>query len=159
MEMRLRSPTLSYLLHPPLLDETGLQSALRWYAEGFAQRSGFQVNLEISPDDFHRLPHDLEIAIFRVVQESLTNIHRHSGSTTAVIRLAQDLNNLEVEISDTGIGVPAGRSEGKFIPGVGIMGMRERMRQFGGSFDVVASDKGTIIRATIPLQDSVPKAV
>lgn len=154
-EMSRQLRTMSYLLHPPLLDETGLQSALRWYAEGFAQRSGIQVNLEVSPD-FRRLPHDLEIAIFRVIQESLTNIHRHSGSTTAAIHLTQNGDRVEVEIVDTGSGIPPGRYEGKFVPGVGIMGMCERMRQFGGSFDVIASDRGTTIRAAVPLPNSVP---
>lgn len=151
-EMSRQLRTMSYLLHPPLLDETGLQSALRWYAEGFAQRSGIEVKLEISPD-FRRLPHDLEIAIFRVIQESLTNIHRHSGSTTAEITLRQDDQNVQVEIVDTGAGMSSDRYQGAFVPGVGIMGMRERMRQFGGNFEIVPATKGTTIRASVPLKN------
>ncbi len=157
-EMSRQLRTISYLLHPPLLDETGLRSALRWYTEGFAQRSGILVNLEISPE-FCRLPHDLEIAMFRVVQESLTNIHRHSGSTTAVIQLTQNAERVQLEVIDNGIGLPGGGREGKFIPGVGIMGMRERMRQFGGNFEIVPTEKGTAIRATVPLKDSLRQAV
>ncbi len=152
-EMSRQLRTMSYLLHPPLLDETGLQSALRWYAEGFAQRSGIDVQLEISPG-FCRLPHDLEIAIFRVIQESLTNIHRHSGSATAMIQLTQDSDKVQVQITDAGAGIAAIRGEGKFIPGVGIMGMRERMRQCGGNFEILPTEKGTSIRATVLLKSS-----
>ncbi len=151
-EMSRQLRTMSYLLHPPLLDESGLQSALRWYAEGFAQRSGIEVKLEIS-DDISRLPPDLEIAIFRVVQESLTNIHRHSHSTTAVIRVTPDAESVEVEIVDTGKWEPKAGASGKpFVPGVGIMGMRERMRQLGGKFDIIPSETGTTIRAVVPLK-------
>jgi signal transduction histidine kinase len=157
-EMNRQLRTMSYLLHPPLLDETGLQSALRWYVEGFAQRSGIEVNLEISPD-FNRLPHDLEIALFRVVQESLTNIHRHSGSSTAAIQLTHSPENIQLQIRDTGIGMPSGRYEGKFVPGVGIMGMQERMRQFGGKFEIVPCEKGTTIRATVPLKSALREAI
>lgn len=141
--------TMSYLLHPPLLDESGLPSALRWYVDGFAQRSGIEVNLEISTE-IQRLPPDLEIALFRVVQESLTNIHRHSHSTTAAIRLAPDAGRVEVEIVDTGKWVQT-PSEKQFVPGVGIMGMQERMRQLGGEFDIIPSPTGTTIRAIVPL--------
>jgi len=151
-EMNRQLRTMSYLLHPPLLDETGLQSALRWYAEGFSQRSGIEVNLEIAPS-LGRLPHDLEIALFRVVQESLTNIHRHSGSRTANISLTRNEDQVTVEIGDTGSGMPDFTSDRKFIPGVGIMGMQERMRQFGGSFEFVPSENGTTIRATVSTRD------
>ncbi len=141
--------TMSYLLHPPLLDESGLPSALRWYVDGFAQRSGIAVNLDISAE-IQRLPADLEIALFRVVQESLTNIHRHSHSTTATIRLAPEAGRVEVEIADSGKWVQ-GPSEKQFVPGVGIMGMQERMRQLGGEFDIIPSATGTTIRAIVPL--------
>ena len=97
--------TLSYLLHPPFLDETGLLSALRWYAAGFAERSGINVDLEL-PESFERLPLDTETALFRIVQESLINIHRHAGSETARIRLRRDAETLVLEIEDRGHGIP-----------------------------------------------------
>jgi signal transduction histidine kinase len=150
--------TMSYLLHPPLLDETGLQSALRWYAEGFAQRSGIQVDLKINPE-FRRLPDDLEIAIFRVVQESLTNIHRHSGSPTATIELTSSPENIQLQIVDDGKGMPERALRGKFVPGVGIMGMQERMRQFGGTFEILSKGKGTTVVATVPTERTLREAV
>jgi two-component system NarL family sensor kinase len=151
--------TMSYLLHPPLLDETGLQSALRWYAEGFAQRSGIQVDLKINPE-FRRLPDDLEIAIFRVVQESLTNIHRHSGSPTATIELTSSPENIQLQIVDDGKGMPDRASrDSKFVPGVGIMGMQERMRQFGGTFEILSKGKGTTVVATVPTERTLREAV
>ncbi len=152
-EMSRQLRTMSYLLHPPLLDETGLQSALSWYTEGFALRSGIKVELEVSPE-IHRLPPELEIALFRVVQESLTNIHRHSKSTTAVIRLLSTPNEVQVEIIDTGRRSPDMPLGKKFRPGVGIMGMQERMRQIGGAFSIAASEEGTTIRASAPLKTS-----
>jgi signal transduction histidine kinase len=150
--------TMSYLLHPPLLDETGLQSALRWYAEGFSQRSGIQVDLKINPE-FRRLPDDLEIAIFRVVQESLTNIHRHSGSPTATIELTRSPENIQLQIIDGGKEMPDRASRGKFVPGVGIMGMQERMRQFGGTFEILSKGKGTTVVATVPTERTLREAV
>ncbi len=146
--------TMSYLLHPPLLDEVGLPSALRWYAEGFTERSGITVDLQMSPE-FGRLAEDMEIALFRIVQESLTNIHRHSGSPTASIRLARTKESIDLEISDQGEGVAPNRRIGdQVIPGVGIMGIKERMRQFGGSAEITSSDKGTVLVAKIPLTDT-----
>jgi signal transduction histidine kinase len=154
-EMSRQLRTMSYLLHPPLLDEAGLPSALRWYTEGFADRSAMSVNLQIS-DDFNRLPQEMEIALFRVVQECLTNIHRHSGSTTADIRVNRTADSVDVEISDTGKGVASNRMRGdKIISGVGLMGIEERMRQFGGSVKITSSDKGTVVVARIPLSDSI----
>lgn len=151
--------TMSYLLHPPLLDETGLQSALRWYAEGFAQRSGIQVDLKINPE-FRRLPDDLEIAIFRMVQESLTNIHRHSGSPTATIELTSGPENIQLQIIDAGKGMPdRAVRDSKFVPGVGIMGMQERMRQFGGTFEILSKGKGTTVVATVPTERTLREAV
>jgi signal transduction histidine kinase len=144
--------TMSYLLHPPLLDELGLASALDWYAEGFTQRSKIAVDLEVSPK-FSRLPSDLELTVFRVVQECLTNIHRHSGSSSAKIRLAQNPQEVRVEISDVGHGIPPEKMrEGKIVQGIGIMGINERMRQLGGSLEVSSSDKGTTVTATLPLR-------
>lgn len=150
-EMSRELRTMSYLLHPPLLDEVGLPSALRWYAEGFSQRSGITVDLQIS-SEFGRLPDGMEIALFRVVQECLTNIHRHSGSATANIRLTRNRRNVQIEIRDSGNGVsPERRHENKVIPGVGLMGIQERMRQFGGTVEITSQSNGTSVIATIPL--------
>jgi signal transduction histidine kinase len=157
-EMSRQLRTMSYLLHPPLLDETGLQSALGWYAEGFAQRSGIEVKLELSPE-IRRLPPELEIAIFRVVQESLTNIHRHSRSATAVIRLVSTPEDIQVEITDTGKGAEDGRFGKAFRPGVGIMGMQERIRQVGGKFNIDSTDQGTTIRVSVPRKTAVREKV
>src|SRR6266481_363694 len=121
--------TISYLLHPPLLDEAGLSSALTWYIKGFSERSKIEVDLRI-PQNFGRLPRDLETAIFRVVQECLTNIHRHSGSPVAKIRLSRSANDVQLEVRDKGKGIaPEKLSEmaAKGAPGVGIRGMRERI--------------------------------
>jgi signal transduction histidine kinase len=151
-EMSRQLRTMSYLLHPPLLDEAGLPSALHWYADGFAQRSGIKVDLEMRPA-LGRLSSDMEIALFRVVQECLTNIHRHSGSATANIQLARTQNLVRVEISDTGTGIPANRRHAdKVIPGVGLMGIQERMRQFGGSLEITSTASGTTVVASIPLK-------
>jgi signal transduction histidine kinase len=152
-EMSRQLRTMSYLLHPPLLDEVGLPSALRWYAEGFAERSAIKVDLQVS-DGFDRLPQEMEIAIFRVVQECLTNIHRHSGSATASVRLNRTNDVVDVEISDTGQGIASDRLRGdRIVSGVGLMGIEERMRQFGGSVKVTSSEKGTLVNAGIPLKN------
>jgi len=152
--------TMSYLLHPPLLDEMGLPSALQWYVDGFTQRSGITVDLKTSPNEFGRLPDDMEIALFRTVQESLTNIHRHSGSQIARIRLSRTAETVDVEISDNGKGVPPQRFYGgQVIPGVGIMGIHERMRQFGGNAEIASSAGGTVVQATIPLKHALRDAV
>jgi PAS domain S-box-containing protein len=143
--------TTSYLLHPPLLDESGLASALNWYVQGLKERSGLDVNLRI-PDNFERLPADTELVIFRIVQESLTNVHRHSGSKTASIRIAHEADRIIVEIQDHGKGMSAERlieirSQGS---GVGISGMRERLRHFNGELLVESNSSGTTILATLP---------
>lgn len=143
--------TMSYLLHPPLLDELGLASALAWYVEGFTQRSSIEVELEVSPE-FNRLPEDLELTVFRVVQECLTNIHRHSGSPSAKIRLSRAPEGVRVEVIDAGRGIPQNRMpDGKLVQGIGLMGIRERMRQLGGSLELSSSDKGTTVVAFFPL--------
>jgi two-component system NarL family sensor kinase len=145
--------TLSYLLHPPFLDETGLLAALRWYAAGFAERSGITVDLDLA-GSVERLPLDTETALFRIVQESLTNIHRHAGSETACIRLRRDVEMLVLEIEDRGHGIPNAALEhitnGEGV-GVGIAGMRERIEQLGGLLAITSSDHGTIVRARLPL--------
>ena len=143
--------TLSYLLHPPLLDERGLAAAVRWFADGFTQRSGVQVNLE-APADSQRLPEEIEIALFRIVQEGLTNIHRHSGSSTATIRLVVDQSHVQLEVLDAGKGLPKPRSNGYVAPlGVGITGMRERVKQLGGQMKIESGSRGTTVSVTLPL--------
>ena len=142
--------TVSYLLHPPLLDELGLASALRWFVDGFSERSGINVELEI-PVDLGRLPSEAEKALFRVVQESLTNIHLHSASRVASVALTGDGNGYRLEVRDKGKGIPPEQLErpGRRL-GVGIAGMRQRMMQLGGRLDVESSSKGTTVRATLP---------
>jgi PAS domain S-box-containing protein len=143
--------TTSYLLHPPLLDESGLSSALSWYVQGLKERSGIDVKLSI-PEKFERLPADTELVIFRIVQESLTNVHRHSGSKTASIRVAHEADKIIVEIQDQGLGMSPEKlaeiqAQGS---GVGISGMRERLRHFNGELLVESNDRGTKIFATLP---------
>jgi PAS domain S-box-containing protein len=142
--------TTSYLLHPPLLDETGLSSAVRWYVEGLSQRSGLEIELKI-PEQFGRLPRDIEIVIFRLVQECLTNIHRHSGSKTAIIRIAREDERVSVEVQDRGKGIPRERLAElrAYGGGVGIRGMRERLRPFKGELIIDSNPLGTKIRATL----------
>ena len=151
--------TMSHILHPPLLDEAGLESALRWFVEGFAQRSGINVDLELSPD-LGRLSKEMEIAIFRVVQESLANVHRHSGSKTAQVCVGRDAQKVTLAICDQGHGLTADPNvtNGPAVPGVGIQGMRERIRQLGGSFEIHSTEGGTDVRAEIPLMAAETKA-
>ncbi len=152
--------TVSYLLHPPLLDEAGLPSALSWYIEGFSQRSGIAVHLEVPPN-VGRLPRDMEMTIFRIVQECLTNIHRHSGSKKASIVLSRSGNSVRLQIQDEGQGMPVSRN-GKARPtairsGVGIQGMRERVKQLGGAFDIHSDENGTTVTANFPVTESIPQ--
>ena len=155
-EMSKEVRTISHLLHPPLLDEAGLSSALRWYVDGFAERSKIKVDLEF-PDDFGRLPRELEITIFRTVQECLTNIHRHSGSPIAKIRITRSGSRVRAEVEDRGKGIAAEKRigmESAGTPGVGIRGMRERIRQLGGSLEINSDGKGTVIVARLPIADT-----
>jgi signal transduction histidine kinase len=143
---------MSYLLHPPLLDETGLSEALRWYIQGLSERSGLEITLDV-PEDFTRLSREMELVMFRLVQESLTNIHRHSDSKSAVIRLRRNTDNVSLEVQDHGKGISAEKlseiqSQGS---GVGIRGMRERARHFGGHMMIESSCKGTKISFQFPL--------
>lgn len=153
-EMSSEVRTISHLLHPPLLDEAGLCSAVRWYVDGFAQRSGIKVDLHL-PEDFGRLPAEMETAIFRVIQESLTNVHRHSGSSVARIQLRKVGDQIAVEISDKGKGIPRDKLEemsSMGTPGVGIRGMRERLRQLGGVLDIESAKAGTLVSVILPLE-------
>jgi PAS domain S-box-containing protein len=148
--------TLSYVLHPPMLDEAGLEDAIRHYVDGFAGRTGIEVALELSPC-LGRMTPDVEMALFRVVQESLTNIQRHAGSSQAKIRIERDPGRIALEISDKGSGIPGnlGRQNGKlsFGLGVGIPSMQERVKLIGGRLDIESGSSGTMVRATIPLDD------
>lgn len=146
--------TASYLLHPPLLDELGLLSALRWLADGFKDRSGIEVRLDL-PNSMPRLSRDEELTLFRVAQEALTNVHRHADSPWAAVRLRERADSVVLEIEDGGLGARApGASGGSFPLGVGLAGMRERVRQVGGTFTVEAGSSGTIVRATLPRKES-----
>jgi PAS domain S-box-containing protein len=148
--------TLSYLLHPPALDETGLGGAIREYVGGFAKRSGIRVELEISPR-LGRMTRDVELTLFRIVQESLTNIQRHSGSQQAKVRIHCN-SNLELEISDRGHGISVSRQrremEHRFEIGVGIPSMEERVKLIGGRLDIESTSQGTTVRVTIAFQGS-----
>jgi PAS domain S-box-containing protein len=146
--------TLSYLLHPPFLDESGLVSALRWYAGGFAERSGIKVDLDL-PTEFRRLPQDVETALFRVVQEALINVHHHAESSSAAIRLRVEGEQIALDIEDRGRGMRpellAQLPTGGGAMGVGVAGMRERLQQLGGALDIESSQRGTTVRARVPL--------
>jgi PAS domain S-box-containing protein len=143
----------SYLLHPPVLDEYGLLAALRWYVQGFSTRSGIRVDLDV-PDDLPRLTRHAETALFRVVQECLTNVHRHSGSSRAEIHLHQESGSLTLQVSDTGHGITPLSPEkggGSARVGVGIAGIRERMRELGGRLEIHSDQCGTTVTASLPV--------
>jgi signal transduction histidine kinase len=147
--------TLSYLLHPPVLDQVGIGDAIRDYVKGFTKRTGIQVELELSPL-VGRMAGEIELALFRVTQESLTNIHRHSGSKRAKIRIHRN-SELELEISDFGQGVSAQESTGKeprFQVGVGIPSMQERVKLIGGRLEIDSTSHGTTVRVTIPFGEN-----
>ena len=146
--------TVAYLMHPPTLDIAGLESALRWFAKGFSQRSLIATKVDVAKG-FGRLPQEIEITIFRVVQEALTNVHRHSQSRSAEIRLIRDAQSVVCEVQDHGIGMPPVSADPN-VPharfGVGTAGMQERVQQLKGTFEILsARDSGTTIRVTIPL--------
>jgi PAS domain S-box-containing protein len=146
--------TISHLLHPPLLDEMGLGSAVQWYVEGFVERSKIKVELDV-PDDFGRLPSDAEIAIFRIIQQCLTNIHRHSESATAAIRIRRQTDHLVVEVKDSGKGIPKERLRElteSARTGVGLAGMHERLRQLGGTLQIESGGNGTLVRASLRIK-------
>ncbi len=142
---------MSHRLHPPLLDQIGLVSALRGYVAGFTERSRIEVTLDI-PGNFDRLPSDLEIAIYRAVEEALTNVDRHSGSLSCWVTIERDAGQLQMEIRDSGSGIPqAGKSALSSWGGNGLCGVQQRMRQLGGTLDVRSSAAGTRVLATLPL--------
>jgi two-component system NarL family sensor kinase len=151
--------TISYLLYPPMLEELGLKSAIPWYVDGFSKRSGLRTTFEI-PEDFDRLPRDAELILFRVLQESLTNVHRHSGSPTAHVALRRTPEAVILEVTDSGKGVPSNileQSAREWVgtPGVGLRSMNHRLRQFGGKLELLSTGAGTRLRATLPLTVSM----
>lgn len=140
--------TISYLLHPPLLDEVGIASALRCFVDGFAKRSEIDVKLDIAPN-IGRFSPKIEICVFRMVQECLTNVHRHSGSPDAAIRIARNGSALTVQVEDSGKGLNFGNGSSQL--GVGLPGMQERLRTLGGSLEIHSKEAGTKLEAVIPL--------
>jgi signal transduction histidine kinase len=145
--------SISYLLHPPLLEEAGLPAAVRWCADGFVRRSGLSVDLDL-PADFGRLPLDIERTLYRIVQECLNNVQRHSGSKTAAIRLGRSGDRVTLHVSDEGHGMPEGMAERRTDAGslgLGILGMRERVRQLGGSLTIDSTPQGATVRVDIQL--------
>jgi PAS domain S-box-containing protein len=155
--------TISHLLYPPLLEEMGLRSAIPWYLDGFTKRSHIQTTFQVDPN-FGRLPPDVELALFRVLQESLTNVHRHSGSTAATVRLSMLDGMASIEIQDQGKGISSELLEevdqdwlGSL--GVGLRGMNERMRQLGGKLEVKSNQSGTTIAAMVPAVQPPPSAL
>ena len=146
--------TMSYLLHPPLLDEVGFACAAEWYVEGFAKRSGIDVSLDIATPR-ERLPMRIEIALFRVLQESLTNVHRHSGASKASVCFQYQPENVVLEIRDYGRGIVAERLDrlrgASTETGVGLAGMRERLHELNGKLEIESDGQGTSMRAIVPL--------
>jgi PAS domain S-box-containing protein len=147
--------TVSYLLHPPLLDEMGLQSALKWYIDGFAERSKIAANVEL-PVDLGRLPQEYELCLFRIAQECLTNIHRHSGSSTALVRLWRTPAEIKLEVKDEGRGINQeiqSKIASSASVGVGLRGMQERVKQIGGTLTIHSNGNGTSVLVTLPLAE------
>jgi signal transduction histidine kinase len=146
-----------------MLEEMGLKSAIPWYLDGFSARSGIKTSFDVQTD-FGRLPRDSELALFRVLQEGLTNVHRHSGSQTAHVRLSINEDMAVLEIEDQGNGLGQGvlqQSEQDWTgaPGVGVRGMSERMRQLGGRLQLTSTENGATVSAMVPLTDSLPKTL
>ena len=151
--------TLSHLLHPPLLDEAGFLSAARWYVEGFGRRSGISTNLEL-PEHLTRLPRGAETALFRILQEALTNVHRHSGSRAVDVRVIESDAKVILTVKDCGTGVPReilDRFWKTGNTGVGLAGIRERLKELAGLLEIESNLHGTLLRATIPFPSSETK--
>jgi signal transduction histidine kinase len=145
--------SISYLLHPPLLDEIGLQSALQFYLEGFTKRSGIEILLEMQPSNFPRLSPEMETAIFRIVQEAVTNVFRHSGAREAWVTLVRDDVQVVGTVRDNGKGITDGIMEGRpDRVGVGIGGMRQRVKEFGGELRIGSANPGTVVEVTVPIE-------
>ena len=144
---------ISYVLHPPLLDESGLIAALHLYAEGFKKRSDLRISVDCKPIPFPRLSREIETSVFRVVQEAITNVHRHSRSPDARVEIHQQTDRVFIRVRDFGIGMPINEALGKaaFGTGVGIGGMRERIKQLGGEVNILRAEPGTLIEAVIPI--------
>jgi len=146
--------TMSYLLHPPLLDEVGFACAAEWYIDGFAKRSGVKATMNFAPTP-ERLPIGIEVALFRVLQESLTNVHRHSRATEVEVNFQRLPESIILEIRDHGCGIPPDRlaqlHQSGAETGVGVAGMRERMRELDGRLEIDSGNRGTILRAIVPL--------
>jgi signal transduction histidine kinase len=151
--------TLSYVLHPPLLDEAGLSSAARWFVDGFVRRSRIKVDLDL-PHDMGRMPQDLELTLFRILQESLTNVHRHANSPNAFVKITLNDNAVTLEVKDEGhVAKPivvSSTEKNIELLGVGVRGMQERVRQLGGRLELRSGSKGTVMRATLPLTQASP---
>ncbi len=148
--------TISYLLHPPLLEEAGLLSAIGWLANGFTQRSGIRTEVD-APAEFERLPSDIEVTLFRIVQETLTNVARHSGSKTAFIKLTRQPGEIVLQVRDEGTGIPPEKLEkvhgNVSALGVGVAGVWERVRQFGGALEINSNSRGTTVMVVVPLPE------
>ncbi|MGH9729070.1 MAG: sensor histidine kinase [Candidatus Acidiferrales bacterium] len=158
--------SISHLLHPPLLDEVGLRAALKWYLEGFTKRSGIETELDVQPSSFPRIAPELETAVFRIVQEALTNVFRHSGARKGWVTVAKEENQVVVTVRDDGKGISDRVVE--FRPesiGIGIGGMRQRVKEFGGELRLRNSNPGAIVEVMIPIKlpaaydQPVPEAV
>jgi signal transduction histidine kinase len=150
--------SMSHLLHPPLLDEVGLLPAVRWYLDGLTRRSGIATSFEVQPADFPRLTGDLETAIFRVVQEALTNVFRHSGARKTWVTLCQQNEHVMVKVGDDGKGVGPEIAEMRPASlGIGLAGMRQRAKEFGGKLRVTNANPGTLVEIVIPARCVVPQ--
>jgi signal transduction histidine kinase len=147
--------TTSYLLHPPLLDEAGFSSAAQWYLDGFAERSGLKLHIDFAPE-CERMPGSIEIALFRVLQESLTNVHRHSETSVVDICFRRESNAVILEVRDYGRGMPKKLLGSGGLPlrgcGVGLAGMRERLKEVKGRLEIEAGNPGTMLRAIVPVR-------
>src|ERR1700732_1248874 len=146
---------ISHLLHPPLLDEIGLQAVVPWYLNSFSERSGIQIDLDM-PSDIAKLPDQVELAVFRVLQECLTNVHRHSGSKVAKVKILPEETSVTLEVFDRGRGMNS-QNGAEPVMGVGITGMRERVRELGGHFEINSDAEGTVVRAVLPFGDQIGK--